>query len=191
MLDRDQWTLKGLAEEVRSGASLPVLLEGRPVLVVYRGDPNDQVVVNTPSAAQLKAQLDLAETTEDAYATQVSIGTNPMLELAQPHHRVISLIKSTRNPFAGMITVGRARNNDVCINSVQVSKIHCFLHQTDSQWYVEDNSSTNGTEINAALVEGKFHRALQSGDEITFAGTATLFLDAVGLKAILDRLPDA
>jgi len=192
MLDRDSWTLAGLAEEVRNGASLSALLEGRPVLVVHRGDPNDEIVINTPSQAELEAQrADLAKTAAAGDETQVSSGANPMVELAQPHHRVISLIKSNRNPFSGMITVGRARNNDVCINSVQVSKIHCFLHQKDEAWWLEDNTSTNGTLLNEDYIEGKIDRALQSGDEITFGGTATLFLDAAGLRAILELVPSA
>lgn len=189
MLDRDQWTLKGLAEETRHGSSLAALLEGRPVLVVHRGDPDDAVVFNTPSQAELEAQrADLSETLSGG-ETQVRAASNPMVELAQPHHRVISLIKSSRNPFSGMITVGRARNNDVRINSAQVSKIHCFLHQKEGAWWLEDNSSTNGTLLNEDYVEGKTKRPLQSGDEITFGGTATLFLDAVGLAAVLDLVP--
>ena len=192
MLDRDTWTLAGLAEEVRNGTSLSALLEGRPVLIVHRGDPNDEIVINTPSQAELEAQrADLAKTAAAADETQVSLGANPMVELAQPHHRVISLIKSDRNPFSGMITVGRARNNDVCIHSVNVSKIHCFLHQKDGDWWLEDNTSTNGTLLNEDYIEGKTDRPLQSGDEIIFGGTATLFLDLAGLMAILELVPTA
>mgnify|MGYP002636846295 CR=1 FL=1 len=189
MLDRDQWTLRGLAQEVRSGVSLGALLAGCPVLVVHRGDANDEVLIYTPSQGELEAQRDLVKTAA-VDETQVSLGESPMIELAQPHHRVISLIKSDRNPFAGMITVGRARNNDVCINSVQVSKIHCFLSQKAGAWHLEDNASSNGTEVNAAQFEGKFSRPLRSGDEINFAGTAALFLEVDGLKAILDHVPD-
>lgn len=191
MLDRDSWTLQGLAEEVRSGTSLAALLEGRPVLIVHRGDPNDEIVFNTPSQADLEAQRDLAKTNPGGDETQVTNAVSPMVELAQPHHRVISLIKSDRNPFSGMITVGRARNNDVRINSAQVSKIHCFFHQKEDKWWLEDNSSTNGTLLNDEIVAGKTERPLQSGDEVTFGGIATLFLDAAGLRAVLELVPSA
>jgi FHA domain-containing protein len=192
MLDRDTWTLQGLAEEVRGGTSLAALLEGRPVLVVHRGDPNDEIVFNTPSRAELETQRDLAKTQGlGADDTQVSNAESPMVELAQPHHRVISLIKSDRNPFSGMITVGRARNNDVRIHSANVSKIHCFFHQKDGNWFLEDNSSTNGTLLNNKLVEGKTERELQSGDEIIFGGIATLYLDDAGLRMVLDHVPSA
>lgn len=191
MLDRDKWTLQGLVEEVRAGTSLAALLEGRPVLIVHRGDPDDEIVFNTPSRGELEMQRDLAKTYVGGDDTHVSVSENPLVELAQPHHRVISLIKSDRNPFSAMITVGRARNNDVRINSAQVSKIHCFLHQQEGEWHIQDNNSSNGTYLNGNLVRGKVERPLQSGDEITFAETATLFLDQAGLKALLDMVPTA
>jgi hypothetical protein len=61
----------------------------------------------------------------------------------------VHLLKKTpRNPFAGMITIGRAANNDVVVNHSSVSKFHAYVRVlgTDSL-VIFDVGSTNGTRV--------------------------------------------
>jgi hypothetical protein len=72
----------------------------------------------------------------------------PPPELVHPKATAVWLVKSNRNPFAGMITIGRARNNDVILQHPAISKMHAILHQQGRDWLIEDRSSTNGTFLN-------------------------------------------
>ena len=40
---------------------------------------------------------------------------------------VLFVVKSTRNPFLAMITVGRAANNDLVLNDPTISKVHAHI----------------------------------------------------------------
>src|SRR5579883_107672 len=76
-----------------------------------------------------------------------SLSTAPKAEgLAE----VVFLEKTDRNPFAHMITVGRAMNNDVVLADSTVSKVHAYFTRTPGGWMLTDQHSTNGT-----YVEGK------------------------------------
>jgi hypothetical protein len=60
---------------------------------------------------------------------------------------VIFLAKTDRNPFASMITVGRATNNDVCLPLQTVSKLHAYFTKLPTGWRIYDQRATNGTLV--------------------------------------------
>jgi hypothetical protein len=66
---------------------------------------------------------------------------------------VLFLVKSTRNPFATMITVGRATNNDVILAAATVSKFHASFAQGAAGWTITDQRSANGTWLEAMRLE--------------------------------------
>ena len=118
--------------------------------------------------------------------TQVALAVSPLGEIAFPDNRVVSLIKSDRNPFSSMLTVGRAPNNDVCLHATEVSKIHAFLlPQADGSWLLEDNGSTNGTQVDGIPLTPKVRVSIASGAELEFAGVVVHFVDLAGLSLIL------
>ncbi len=78
------------------------------------------------------------------------------------------LVKTTRNPFAGMVTLGRAANNDVCLYSGSVSKVHAYFHKDGERWLVRDGSSANGTFVNGVRVEASAPVPLEDGTVLAF-----------------------
>lgn len=68
------------------------------------------------------------------------------------HAEVLFLVKSARNPFATMITVGRAPNNDVVLATPTVSKFHASFAEGPG-WAITDQRSANGTWLEAMRLE--------------------------------------
>ena len=87
-----------------------------------------------------------------------------------------------------MITVGRARNNDIVVPDGLVSKFHAFFRQLDDgDWGLADAGSANGTRLVELdlLPKGQPER-VRPGDKIVFGGVSAFrFLDAAGLWAAL------
>jgi pSer/pThr/pTyr-binding forkhead associated (FHA) protein len=52
---------------------------------------------------------------------------------------------ASTNPFATMITLGRARNNDIVVPAEGVSNFHAYFSQGADGWTVSDAKSRNGT----------------------------------------------
>lgn len=63
----------------------------------------------------------------------------------------------------GRITVGRRRQSDIRLESLDVSGDHALIERLGKQVYLEDRDSTNGTLLNGKAIK---RRALQFGDEI-------------------------
>ena len=62
--------------------------------------------------------------------------------------KVYPLVKSDRNPFKHMLTIGRAANNDIIIDSPAVSKVHAYLAvAADGSHSIADQRSKNGTRV--------------------------------------------
>ncbi len=82
------------------------------------------------------------------------------------------LILSLENKFLGeyqlnndRLTIGRRPTNDVHIDNLAVSGIHAAILKMGNDFYVEDQGSTNGTQVNARIVK---KHLLQNGDLIDF-----------------------
>lgn len=65
---------------------------------------------------------------------------------------VHAIVKTTRNPFADMITVGRALNNDIIISDGGISKFHGYLRVTGAEVRYHDAGSTNGSRVDGRAV---------------------------------------
>lgn len=62
-------------------------------------------------------------------------------------------------------TIGRRSTNDIHIDNLAVSGEHAVILKKGDDFYIEDQQSTNGTEVNAKLVKSYL---LQPGDLISF-----------------------
>ncbi len=73
-------------------------------------------------------------------------------------------------PFTGdVITIGRGRDNDIQIkNDSKVSRYHCKVYRRGSNFYIEDNKSSNGTLVNGELIT---ERRLFGGEEVIIGET--------------------
>jgi hypothetical protein len=95
-------------------------------------------------------------------------------------------IRKIQATFPSMITVGRARNNDIVVPDALVSKFHAFFRQIDADWALADAGSANGTKVGEiGLVPKGPPEKVRAGDRITFGVSAFQFVDAAGLWAAL------
>jgi hypothetical protein len=72
-----------------------------------------------------------------------------------------------------VITIGRALDNDVIIDSAEVSRHHARIEVRDGEYEIVDLQSTNGTHVNGRPAN---HTRLIHGDRITFGTVAVDFL---------------
>jgi hypothetical protein len=99
------------------------------------------------------------------------------------------LVKSNRNPFAGMITVGRTPNNDVCLTFSSVSKLHAYFQQEKGNWFIRDSMSSFGTFVNGERVLPDTAVPVQDGTIIGFGPeTECQFLTSRSLHGYLKKL---
>jgi hypothetical protein len=80
--------------------------------------------------------------------------------------------QDSSNPF-GMITVGRAGNNDIIIKSAQVSKFHAFFNKEGDGYLLVDSSSRNGTWLNGKKLEARHPYPVSSQDSVQFSDDVT------------------
>lgn len=111
------------------------------------------------------------------YETSDSEAPSPIALLTQGNGLVVPIRKSDRNPFVGVISVGRANNNDIRLVSTQVSKLHAFVKDPGDGWRVQDNGSKNGTFVNHLKVQPKQDHPLAPGDMVGFANVSCMFVD--------------
>jgi len=89
-------------------------------------------------------------------------------------------------PFAERVSVGRARNNDLVLRHVGVSKFHAwFGRDHEDAYYVSDASSHNGTFVNGVGLDGGAPVRVRDGDVIRFGGVDAIFCAAAILHAAL------
>ncbi len=50
------------------------------------------------------------------------------------------------------MTIGRAEENDIVVASEAISRTHAFLGQTAEGWFIRDNGSKNGIQVNGKKV---------------------------------------
>lgn len=97
----------------------------------------------------------------------------PTTSMVHPDARVVWLVKSDRNPFVGMITVGRARNNDLILVHSSISKMHAIFKQDGDWWLIEDRS-TNGTYLDGTRIPPREPRQVNDGSNVRFGDVASV-----------------
>ncbi|MCX7766790.1 MAG: FHA domain-containing protein, partial [Candidatus Sumerlaeia bacterium] len=79
-------------------------------------------------------------------------------------------------------TIGRADNNDIWIPHPNVSRYHCMIEKSGSQYYIIDNNSKNGVVVNGKKVTKVL---LQPQDKIQIGNTVFVFEPAFDLTNVL------
>src|SRR5436190_21262525 len=96
----------------------------------------------------------------------------------------MAVLRDTTNgreyPLRGpSVTVGRAPECDIQVNSPQVSGRHALIICANDAYYLTDMGSSNGTQINGKRVKGSTR--LDPGDIIDLCGPTFAFVhEAVG-----------
>ena len=67
------------------------------------------------------------------------------------------------------INIGRSQRNDIVIKQPAVSSFHATVDFRNMAFYLEDQRSTNGTQLNGMRLTPNEPLRLKSGDRITFA----------------------
>jgi pSer/pThr/pTyr-binding forkhead associated (FHA) protein len=85
-----------------------------------------------------------------------------------------SKVQSEFEITANTTTLGRHKDNDICIDNLSVSGHHAHILKIADDCFVEDLNSSNGTYVNGNLIK-KY--ALRSGDEIKIGKYLLSFLN--------------
>ena len=93
--------------------------------------------------------------------------------------------RKAANPFALMITFGRAPNNDLRIDLGEVSKFHGYFAQAGEEWQVTDAGSTNGTFLNGVRMREREPVKISPGANLSLGAAAALYVDGAGLFHLL------
>lgn len=164
-------TLGKLAKRIaiRGPSALDVFTD-QPVLVLRPYQAHEEVLAAEPVA--------------DSSRT-ATVRHDPWAGLADPESVVLPVVKSERNPFPGLICLGRSAQNDICLASSQVSRVQCwFRTDSDGNWSVVDKHSANGTWVNSVQLAPEERRPLTPGDQLQFGGVSVVFLDITGLRSL-------
>jgi len=70
------------------------------------------------------------------------------------------------------VSIGRLVSNDICLDDIFVSRVHCVIRTEDGQYVIEDLNSANGTYVNGERVNAG---ALNEGCLIQIGASRFLF----------------
>jgi hypothetical protein len=159
---------KGYGDEEAFEAAFP-----HPALLIEPfGESKHDKSVDTPpqplATAHVPASKPVEWTTEVMGALEAARHMARMSEAIHPEAQLEWLRKSERNPFGALITVGRARNNDVVIEHPTVSKLHVIFTRVAHGWHVSDERSSNGTFFNGVKLTPGQKRPISDGDSLRF-----------------------
>lgn len=74
---------------------------------------------------------------------------------------------------AAVTTIGRGLDNDLVLESTDVSRHHARIEYQDGVYHLVDLGSTNGTKVNGQQLQ---HATLRDGDQIEFGSLQLQFL---------------
>lgn len=100
---------------------------------------------------------------------------------------VFPIVKGKDSPWAGRVSVGRARNNDIVIDEASVSKMHAHFSQEGADFQVTDAQSHNGVTVAGTKLAAGDKRSLKAGDALLLGGVAAIFMDAGGLYDFIKK----
>jgi hypothetical protein len=175
--------LVGMLDDPEGEATLRLFYRESPVLIVRDGDEGGDPALIATSVEGFRTRR-YSRMEEDKTSKWLKGKLEPLGEEGVVSGgEVISVSKTDRNPFVGVITVGRAKNNDIILAAASVSKLQAFIKQDlgDGTWSVEDRNSTNHTTVNTVELKANTVYPLAIGDEIIFGEVRCLFTDAEGL----------
>jgi pSer/pThr/pTyr-binding forkhead associated (FHA) protein len=90
------------------------------------------------------------------------------IEMRSQSGEAVAVAKSNRNAFKKVITVGRARNNDIVLRAPKISKLHAQFVPEKDGCDLMDMGSANGTTVNGVQLNKDQSVRLNSGDEVAF-----------------------
>lgn len=108
--------------------------------------------------------------------------------LSNPSTQVVPIQKSDRNPFNALFTIGRAPSNDLVVKQDSVSKVHCFLSESEGSWFAQDNGSANGIVIESQAIQHREKVPISPGTSLWVGRQELVFMDQTSLQALLEMI---
>lgn len=126
----------------------------------------------------------------EPFASQETMGYQTRVPTPETGHDRGVLVLAKRedaNAFRLMVTIGRAKNNDVLIPADDVSKFHAYLLQRPRQEgvFFADAGSTFGTKVNGEALAPRQPLRLESGALIEFGSVRTTFYSPESFREFL------
>jgi hypothetical protein len=92
------------------------------------------------------------------------------------------------NPFVGMVTLGRAGNNDIVLAEPTISACHvCFVERRPGEWTITD-SSRNGTWVDGLRLAPGKAQELKVGAQVRLASSIVMaFVTAYDIGHLLSE----
>ena len=78
-------------------------------------------------------------------------------------------------PLNDKISIGRESLNDVVLDDMTVSRVHCSIINDSSRLFIRDENSTNGTSVNDHVLSPNEVVELHHGDAIRMARCLFVF----------------
>ncbi len=88
----------------------------------------------------------------------------PIPEIIGAERPVLAICKQAENPWHDLVSVGRARNNDIVLRDDSVSKLHAHFRVEGERVFIVDTGSRNGTHRNGVPLTPESEVELHTGD---------------------------
>lgn len=141
------------------------------------------VIKEKRDASWANSQLSLIKTN-----TMKSVGEDmvvPQSMIVEPHYVVPIEKRNASDHSYTVVTVGRARNNDIVLRHPSVSKTHAmFLIDQIGALGLEDAASKNKTYVNGEIITKRVN--VETGDSIRIGSVETVLCNAFTLRNTLD-----
>lgn len=85
------------------------------------------------------------------------------------------MFNNSRISLVAKITIGRATDNNIVIDSKLASRQHAIIQKIKDDYYLMDLGSTNGTLINGKDIPANKYFKLHKGDNITIGTDHLVF----------------
>lgn len=126
--------------------------------------------------------------TLEAEQTDPGVPTDLQVAFAQASLEWLQKSPTSANPFTGMITAGRAINNDIVLAFPTLSALHLTFGRSGQAYTATDQRSTNGTWLNGRRLTERTPQPITPGDFFLVGGSVQLlFLDATALVAFAEE----
>jgi hypothetical protein len=89
------------------------------------------------------------------------------------------------NAFASMVTLGRARNNDICLPAADVSKFHAYFVVAPEGTDLVAASASNGTFLQERILDANQRVTLEDGAKLRFASVRATYRSPLSLYEYL------
>lgn len=99
----------------------------------------------------------------------------PYIKLLNRRHSLSFHVEELYSVQDGM-TLGRGLHSDITIRDPYLSTLHIQFLEKEEKWYILDNKSTNGTEVNGDYIRGT-SAPLKTGDLIRLGQLQFIFME--------------